>query len=118
MELAFIAIGIIAFAVSILAIHLKGKLSIRRSSDVDDVVASEKMANRNNRGSNSSAILNDEREQNDQIKPSGKDTGGGWKCACEGGGIGLFLPQSMMNSIGGPGAALRLGVGGCYHKQM
>ena len=40
----------------------------------------------------------------------------GWKCACEGGGI--FLPPSLMKNLGGPGAALRLGTGSCYHKQM
>ncbi len=40
----------------------------------------------------------------------------GWKCACEGGG--LFLPPNLMRSLGGPGAALRLGAGGCYHKQL
>ncbi len=42
--------------------------------------------------------------------------GGGWKCACEGGGI--FLPPSMMRSVGGPGAFMRAGAGNCYHKQM
>jgi hypothetical protein len=40
----------------------------------------------------------------------------GWKCACEGGGI--FLPPSLMRNLGGPGAALRLGAGSCYHKQI
>lgn len=44
---------------------------------------------------------------------SGSD---GWKCACDGGG--LFLPPNLMRSLGGPGAALRLGAGGCYHKQL
>mmetsp|Transcript_8198 Transcript_8198/g.20155 ORF Transcript_8198/g.20155 Transcript_8198/m.20155 type:complete len:128 (-) Transcript_8198:345-728(-) len=44
------------------------------------------------------------------------DNGRGWRCACEGGGI--FLPQSLMKSIAGPSAAMRLGAGGCYHKQM
>jgi len=41
---------------------------------------------------------------------------GGWKCACEGGG--LFLPPSMMKSICGPSAAFSLSAGRCYHKQM
>ncbi len=41
---------------------------------------------------------------------------GGWKCACEGGGI--FLPPSMMRSVGGPSAFMRAGAGNCYHKQM
>lgn len=40
----------------------------------------------------------------------------GWKCACETGGI--FLPQSLMKSIGGPAAAFKMGSGGCYHKEM
>jgi hypothetical protein len=40
-----------------------------------------------------------------------------WKCACEGNGM-LFLPQSLMKSLGGPGAVMRMGAGGCYHKQM
>lgn len=44
-----------------------------------------------------------------------KSNSPGWKCACEGGGI--FLPQSLMKNLGGPGAALRLGTGSCYHKQ-
>ena len=43
---------------------------------------------------------------------------GGWKCACEEGGMGLFLPASMRASLGGPAAVLRMGAGGCYHKQM
>lgn len=41
---------------------------------------------------------------------------GGWKCACEGGGI--FLPPSLMRSVGGPSAFMRAGAGNCYHKQM
>ena len=41
---------------------------------------------------------------------------GGWKCACEGGGI--FLPPSLMRSVGGPSAFMRAGTGNCYHKQM
>lgn len=45
-----------------------------------------------------------------------KSNNNGWKCACEGGGI--FLPPSLMKNLGGPGAALRLGTGSCYHKQM
>lgn len=40
-----------------------------------------------------------------------------WKCACEGNGM-IFLPQSLMKSFSGPGAAMRMGAGGCYHKQM
>ena len=38
-------------------------------------------------------------------------------CACEGNGM-IFLPQSLMKSFSGPGAAMRMGAGGCYHKQM
>jgi hypothetical protein len=41
-----------------------------------------------------------------------------WQCACEGGNGLIFLPQSLMKSFSGPGAAMRLGAGGCYHKQM
>ena len=47
----------------------------------------------------------------DDAKPFNFNTGGGWQCACEGGGI--FLPPSLQ----GPAAMLRLGTGGCYHKQ-
>lgn len=42
--------------------------------------------------------------------------GGGWKCACEGGGI--FLPPSLQRSVGGASAFLKAGTGNCYHKQM
>lgn len=55
-------------------------------------------------------------DRRDTKKSSNDNSGGGWRCACEGGGI--FLPASMMKSIGGPSAAFRLGAGGCYHKQM
>ena len=57
---------------------------------------------------------------NDSIRQPNSKTAqprsNGWQCACEGGGI--FLPQSLMKSIGGPAAALRMGRGECYHKQM
>ena len=49
--------------------------------------------------------------EKDDVKPFNFNTGGGWQCACEGGGI--FLPPSLQ----GPAAMLRLGTGGCYHKQ-
>ena len=51
-----------------------------------------------------------------KAKTSQPTRSNGWQCACEGGGI--FLPQSLMKSIGGPAAALRMGRGECYHKQM
>lgn len=51
-----------------------------------------------------------------ESRPTEKDISPGWKCACEGGGI--FLPASLMKNLAGPGAALRLGAGSCYHKQM
>ena len=50
-------------------------------------------------------------KKDDDAKPFNFNTGGGWQCACEGGGI--FLPPSLQ----GPAAMLRLGTGGCYHKQ-
>jgi hypothetical protein len=35
-----------------------------------------------------------------------------WRCACEGG----FLPPNLLKPFGGMEAAMRLGVGQCYHK--
>ncbi|KAL3763604.1 hypothetical protein ACHAWU_000148 [Discostella pseudostelligera] len=62
--------------------------------------------------------ITNESDRKDQTNNVDTDNKGGWKCACETGGIGLFLPPSMLKSMGGAGAALRLGAGGCYHKQM
>ena len=64
------------------------------------------------------AITTNENSKQHQASTVENDKNGGWKCVCEGGGIGLFLPPSLMKSMGGPGAAMRLGAGGCYHKQM
>jgi len=38
-----------------------------------------------------------------------------WRCACEGG----FLPPGLLKDVfGGAEAAMRLGAGQCYHKQV
>jgi hypothetical protein len=53
------------------------------------------------------------KSSDDSIKPpdfSTKDNG--WRCACEGG----FLPPSLLKSFGGMEAAVKLGMGQCYHK--
>ena len=63
----------------------------------------------------SSSKMNEENERSDKSK-SVNTVNTGWKCACEGGC--LFLPPNLMRTLGGPSAALRLGAGGCYHKQM
>jgi hypothetical protein len=64
-------------------------------------------------------------KNNDEVKKKNSENSlkqqeasidGGWKCACEGGGI--FLPPSLMRSVGGPSAFMRAGAGNCYHKQM
>ena len=53
-----------------------------------------------------------ETEEAKSKSSSNNNYNSGWKCACEGGGI--FLPQSLA----GPVAMMRMGAGGCYHKQM
>ena len=73
---------------------------------------------------NDSTAIAEETIHNNEVK--GKSTGdsskqeaandGGWKCACEGGGI--FLPPSLMRSVGGPSAFMLAGACNCYHKQM
>ena len=127
-SLAFIAI---AYPVS-RCILAKGKLPSSRSSEAVDVIArggeegGVRAATINiyaetNRFPNQTATtINNEsdRSRQDQTNIIENDIKGGWKCACETGGIGLFLPPSMLKSMGGAGAALRLGAGGCYHKQM
>ena len=52
------------------------------------------------------------KETEEAKSKSSSNNNSGWKCACEGGGI--FLPQSLA----GPVAMMRMGAGGCYHKQM
>ena len=65
----------------------------------------------------STMIESENKQPVTQESPTYKNNGGGWKCACEGNGM-IFLPQSLMKSFSGPGAAMRMGAGGCYHKQM
>lgn len=88
-------------------------------SNVDNVSDHEKTikSNRGNQSfesaNNRTKVVNSNDESNE---PKGSKSNNTWKCACEGGGI--FLPPSLMKNLGGPGAALRLGTGICYHKQM
>jgi hypothetical protein len=42
------------------------------------------------------------------------DAGRTWRCACEGG----FLPPGLLQSLGGAEAAMRMGMGQCYHKKV
>mmetsp|Transcript_13910 Transcript_13910/g.20812 ORF Transcript_13910/g.20812 Transcript_13910/m.20812 type:complete len:107 (-) Transcript_13910:110-430(-) len=73
---------------------------------------------------NDSTAIAEETIHNNEVKGKSSDDSlkqeaandGGWKCACEGGGI--FLPPSLMRSVGGPSAFMRAGAGNCYHKQM
>jgi hypothetical protein len=124
-------IGVCAF---VLAIHVKGQWSKTLTMESgDDYVASEggntkqNIDGRSNShrkndtgdsiGPNQCTKLNSDSEKRVRRKSSIGEDVGGWKCACEGGN-GIFLPQSLMKSFSGPGAAMRLGAGGCYHKQM
>lgn len=54
--------------------------------------------------------------ESSESKPKIKEINPRWKCACEGGGI--FLPPSLMKNLAGTSAALRMGAGSCYHKEM
>jgi hypothetical protein len=55
-------------------------------------------------------------EEKNESSVTNNTNAAGWKCACEGGG--LFLPPSLMKSIGGPAAMFKVGAGSCYHKDM
>lgn len=77
---------------------------VDNSDDENDVTKIKNIDNRNDVRIQSTILESSESKQQ-------------WKCACEGNGM-LFLPQSLMKSFSGPGAAMRMGVGGCYHKQM
>jgi len=50
----------------------------------------------------------------DKEIPSGPSFGKteNWRCACD----GRFLPPSLLKSFGGMEAAVKLGIGQCYHK--
>lgn len=69
-----------------------------------------------NANSNSGETLTQNNSKSNKNDNNNSSSSSGWKCACEGGGI--FLPPSLMKNLGGPGAAIRLGTGSCYHKQM
>ena len=77
-----------------------------------------KSSKENSASSNPASTKIDKRntEQKPNPKSFNADTGGVWKCACDDNSI--FLPQSMMKSLAGPASMLKLGAGGCYHKQM
>ena len=129
----FFALVVLAYPFS--RILAKGKLSLlsRSTTDAGDVIAREEDEGvgddgsgaaeginiNSNRFSKQSATISNESEKQDQPNTNDYENtrNGRWKCVCEGGGLGLFLPPSMMKSMGGPGAAIRLGTGGCFHKQ-
>jgi hypothetical protein len=115
-------IGVWAF---LLAVHVKEQWAKTLTTESgDDEVASEGGNTKHyidigdSIGPNQCTKINSDGEQLLIRKSSNNENVGGWKCACEGGNGLIFLPQSLMKSFSGPGAAMRLGAGGCYHKQM
>ncbi|KAL3807014.1 hypothetical protein ACHAXA_007798 [Cyclostephanos tholiformis] len=118
----------VLFIIILLAVHLKlSKTRTKESGDKGgnakhDIDGRKKSQTKNN----ISDIIdpdyftkkNSDSEQRIELKLSNNENVGGWQCACEGGNGLIFLPQSLMKSFSGPGAAMRLGAGGCYHKQM
>ena len=86
--------------------NIDGQSDSHRKNDIGDSI-----------GPNQCTKINNDNERWVKCKSSINEDVGGWKCACEGGN-GIFLPQSLMKSFSGPGAVMRLGAGGCYHKQM
>jgi hypothetical protein len=120
-------IGVWAF---LFVVHVKEQWVTQTTESSDDDVAKEKNnidVRKNSPGKinicdsivpNQCTKINSDSEQLLKRKSSNNENVGGWKCACEGGNGLIFLPQSLMKSFSGPGAAMRLGAGGCYHKQM
>lgn len=138
MEIGFIHcfFALVVLAYPFFRLLAKGKLPLSSRSTPDaggDVIAREEDEGasddgseavnginvKSNRFKNQSVTISNEGDKQDQPNTNNYENArnGGWKCVCEGGGLGLFLPPSMMKSMGGPGAAMRLGAGGCYHKQ-
>jgi hypothetical protein len=107
-------IGVWAF---LLVVYIRDQWS-KKSESVD--IGSDDADNKTNDIANTKINnidnRNDDRIQSTIIERS-ESKQQQWKCACEGNGM-LFLPQSLMKSLGGPGAVMRMGAGGCYHKQM
>ena len=123
-----IAVIAIAYPAFLLVNYLvKGNLSEGPSVETNGGDATS-ATNKENDGNNKNNVINNssnpptcspvdsDSEQRKKAKSLRNNDSRGWQCACEGGGI--FLPQSLMKSIGGPVAAFGLGAGGCYHKQM
>jgi hypothetical protein len=123
------ALSAVLFIIVLLAIHLKELLKTRTTESGDDYITGkgdidvQKNSQTKNNISDSidpdecTKIISDNEERIER-KLSNNDNVRGWQCACEGGNGLIFLPQSLMKSFSGPGAAMRLGAGGCYHKQM
>lgn len=102
LSIAFVAIVCVSF----LVVYVDGVLLaggdgiLNDRSSAANLVASSETKKR----------ANEEREE--RRSASNNDSSNGWKCACEGGGI--FFPPSLK----GPAAVVRMGAGGCYHKEM
>jgi len=65
---------------------------------------------------NDTLDINNEENNSYEIPPEDMTNGNSsWRCACEG---GLFLPNTLLKSLGGAQAVFRMGSGQCYHKQM
>ncbi len=114
----------------LLAIHLKELMKTRTTKSGDDNITGkgdiEGRKNTQTKNNNISdnidpdegtKIINDGEERMER-KLSNIENVRGWQCACEDGNVLIFLPQSLKKSFSGPGAAMRLGAGGCYHKQL
>ena len=122
---SFVYLGVALIFLFVLSFLVKGRPSLDERSESakaksDGDASAPKQEQEVNAISNP-PTANKVNVDDDSVKPKSETpqqprSNNNWQCACEGGGI--FLPQSLMKSIGGPAAALRMGRGECYHKQM
>ena len=82
-----------------------------QASSIDEQeIPSESQSLKYPLSSNNEALVH--KSSDDSNKPPDVSTKDNWRCACEGG----FLPPSLLKSFGGMEAAVKLGMGQCYHK--
>jgi hypothetical protein len=121
LQVIAIAICLVSGAVSILIfVCIQTPKSIAtKNVDIESDNGKTIKSNRDNQSSvrtnKRTDISSSNNRNNKSSEPKDANKINTWKCVCEGGGI--FLPPSLMKNLGGPGAALRLGTGKCYHKQ-